>query len=156
MLPCLQYFPLNNSYYDLVPLGSSFRLSLKRKATLSLSTPFSVDPYGNKAKRQRSTLAWQKLIQDCGKENICLFLLVWGNLNLDGAVSSKCRTLVLCSITGPNTMERPKVASFPVVTPEGKMIKKGKFLPAIWQWLKQIVPSSLLKILISRGFLPVR
>lgn len=57
---------------------------------LSPSTPFSVDPYGNKAKRQRSTLAWQKLIQDCGS----------------------------------NTTERPKVAPFPVVTPEGKLIKK--------------------------------
>ncbi|NXP48685.1 REL protein, partial [Heliornis fulica] len=47
-------------------------------------------PYGNKAKRQRSTLAWQKLIQDCGS----------------------------------NATERPKVSSFPTVTPEGKLIKK--------------------------------
>lgn len=55
---------------------------------------------------------------------------------------------MLCSITGSNTMERPKVPSFPVI-PEGKMIKKGKFLPAICQWFKQIVPFSWLEILIS-------
>lgn len=156
MLPCLQCFPLNNSYYNLVPLGSSFRPSLKRNATLSPSTPFSVDPYGNKAKRQRSTLAWQKFMQDCGKENICFLHLVWVNLYLDGAVSSTCCTLMLCSITGSNTMERPKVAPFPVVTPEGKAIKKGRFLPSVWWWFKQVVPSSLLEILISWGFLPGR
>ncbi|XP_032911246.1 proto-oncogene c-Rel isoform X2 [Catharus ustulatus] len=73
------------------------KMQLRRPSDQEVSEPMDFrylpdekDPYGNKAKRQRSTLAWQKLIQDCGS----------------------------------NTMERPKVASFPVVTPEGKMIKK--------------------------------
>ncbi|NXI32280.1 REL protein, partial [Sterrhoptilus dennistouni] len=79
------------------------KMQLRRPSDQEVSEPMDFrylpdekDPYGNKAKRQRSTLAWQKLIQDCGS----------------------------------NTMERPKVPSFPVI-PEGKMIKKGKFLPAI-------------------------
>ncbi|NWR45911.1 REL protein, partial [Regulus satrapa] len=73
------------------------KMQLRRPSDQEVSEPMDFrylpdekDPYGNKAKRQRSTLAWQKLIQDCGS----------------------------------NTMERPKVAPFPVVTPEGKMIKK--------------------------------
>ncbi|NXR18149.1 REL protein, partial [Cinclus mexicanus] len=73
------------------------KMQLRRPSDQEVSEPMDFrylpdekDPYGNKAKRQRSTLAWQKLIQDCGS----------------------------------NTMERPKVASFPVVTPEGKLIKK--------------------------------
>ncbi|XP_066402129.1 proto-oncogene c-Rel [Molothrus aeneus] len=73
------------------------KMQLRRPSDQEVSEPMDFrylpdekDPYGNKAKRQRSTLAWQKLIQDCGS----------------------------------NTMERPKVASFPVVTPEGKAIKK--------------------------------
>ncbi|NXH42214.1 REL protein, partial [Dicaeum eximium] len=73
------------------------KMQLRRPSDQEVSEPMDFrylpdekDPYGNKAKRQRSTLAWQKLIQDCGS----------------------------------NTMERPKVAPFPVVTPEGKLIKK--------------------------------
>ncbi|NXU69670.1 REL protein, partial [Horornis vulcanius] len=73
------------------------KMQLRRPSDQEVSEPMDFrylpdekDPYGNKAKRQRSTLAWQKLIQDCGS----------------------------------NTMERPKVAPFPVLTPEGKMIKK--------------------------------
>ncbi|NWS32597.1 REL protein, partial [Polioptila caerulea] len=73
------------------------KMQLRRPSDQEVSEPMDFrylpdekDPYGNKAKRQRSTLAWQKLIQDCGS----------------------------------NTMERPKVASFPVVTPERKLIKK--------------------------------
>ncbi|NXU09156.1 REL protein, partial [Pardalotus punctatus] len=73
------------------------KMQLRRPSDQEVSEPMDFrylpdekDPYGNKAKRQRSTLAWQKLIQDCGT----------------------------------NTTERPKVASFPVVTPEGKVIKK--------------------------------
>ncbi|NXO64371.1 REL protein, partial [Phainopepla nitens] len=73
------------------------KMQLRRPSDQEVSEPMDFrylpdekDPYGNKAKRQRSTLAWQKLIQDCGS----------------------------------NTMERPKVASFPVVTPEVKLIKK--------------------------------
>ncbi|XP_050827907.1 proto-oncogene c-Rel isoform X2 [Serinus canaria] len=73
------------------------KMQLRRPSDQEVSEPMDFrylpdekDPYGNKAKRQRSTLAWQKLIQDCGS----------------------------------NTMERPKVAPFPVVTPEGKAIKK--------------------------------
>ncbi|NXD42381.1 REL protein, partial [Copsychus sechellarum] len=73
------------------------KMQLRRPSDQEVSEPMDFrylpdekDPYGNKAKRQRSTLAWQKLIQDCGS----------------------------------NTMERPKVTSFPVVTPEGKLIKK--------------------------------
>uniref|UniRef100_A0A8D2Q2S9 REL proto-oncogene, NF-kB subunit n=1 Tax=Zosterops lateralis melanops TaxID=1220523 RepID=A0A8D2Q2S9_ZOSLA len=72
------------------------KMQLRRPSDQEVSEPMDFrylpdekDPYGNKAKRQRSTLAWQKLIQDCGS----------------------------------NTMERPKVPSFPVI-PEGKMIKK--------------------------------
>ncbi|NXD20033.1 REL protein, partial [Spelaeornis formosus] len=73
------------------------KMQLRRPSDQEVSEPMDFrylpdekDPYGNKAKRQRSTLAWQKLIQDCGS----------------------------------NTMERPKVTSFPAVTPEGKLIKK--------------------------------
>ncbi|XP_064271697.1 proto-oncogene c-Rel isoform X2 [Passer domesticus] len=73
------------------------KMQLRRPSDQEVSEPMDFrylpdekDPYGNKAKRQRSTLAWQKLIQDCGS----------------------------------STMERPKVAPFPVVTPEGKAIKK--------------------------------
>ncbi|NXP18380.1 REL protein, partial [Scytalopus superciliaris] len=73
------------------------KMQLRRPSDQEVSEPMDFrylpdekDPYGNKAKRQRSTLAWQKLIQDCGS----------------------------------NTTERPKVTPFPVVTPEGKMIKK--------------------------------
>ncbi|NXY21218.1 REL protein, partial [Atrichornis clamosus] len=73
------------------------KMQLRRPSDQEVSEPMDFrylpdekDPYGNKAKRQRSTLAWQKLIQDCGS----------------------------------NTTERPKVAPFPVVTPEGKLIKK--------------------------------
>ncbi|NWU02685.1 REL protein, partial [Urocynchramus pylzowi] len=73
------------------------KMQLRRPSDQEVSEPMDFrylpdekDPYGNKAKRQRSTLAWQKLMQDCGS----------------------------------NTMERPKVAPFPVVTPEGKAIKK--------------------------------
>ncbi|NWX65205.1 REL protein, partial [Promerops cafer] len=73
------------------------KMQLRRPSDQEVSEPMDFrylpdekDPYGNKAKRQRSTLAWQKLIQDCGS----------------------------------NMMERPKVAPFPVVTPEGKLIKK--------------------------------
>ncbi|NXX19490.1 REL protein, partial [Podargus strigoides] len=73
------------------------KMQLRRPSDQEVSEPMDFrylpdekDPYGNKAKRQRSTLAWQKLIQDCGS----------------------------------NTTERPKVAPFPLVTPEGKLIKK--------------------------------
>ncbi|NWS97308.1 REL protein, partial [Mionectes macconnelli] len=73
------------------------KMQLRRPSDQEVSEPMDFrylpdekDPYGNKAKRQRSTLAWQKLIQDCGS----------------------------------NATERPKVTPFPVVTPEGKMIKK--------------------------------
>ncbi|NWT50506.1 REL protein, partial [Erythrocercus mccallii] len=73
------------------------KMQLRRPSDQEVSEPMDFrylpdekDPYGNKAKRQRSTLAWQKLIHDCGS----------------------------------NTMERPKVAPFPVRTPEGKLIKK--------------------------------
>ncbi|XP_074673269.1 proto-oncogene c-Rel isoform X1 [Strix aluco] len=73
------------------------KMQLRRPSDQEVSEPMDFrylpdekDPYGNKAKRQRSTLAWQKLIQDCG----------------------------------PNATERPKVAPFPAVTPEGKLIKK--------------------------------
>ncbi|NWW80397.1 REL protein, partial [Climacteris rufus] len=73
------------------------KMQLRRPSDQEVSEPMDFrylpdekDPYGNKAKRQRSTLAWQKLIQDCGS----------------------------------NTTERPKVAPFPIVTPEGKLIKK--------------------------------
>ncbi|NWQ60824.1 REL protein, partial [Neopipo cinnamomea] len=73
------------------------KMQLRRPSDQEVSEPMDFrylpdekDPYGNKAKRQRSTLAWQKLIQDCGS----------------------------------NATERPKVTPFPVITPEGKMIKK--------------------------------
>ncbi|NXE47317.1 REL protein, partial [Casuarius casuarius] len=73
------------------------KMQLRRPSDQEVSEPMDFrylpdekDPYGNKAKRQRSTLAWQKLIQDCGS----------------------------------NASERPKVAPFPSVTPEGKLIKK--------------------------------
>uniref|UniRef100_A0A8C5SZ06 REL proto-oncogene, NF-kB subunit n=1 Tax=Malurus cyaneus samueli TaxID=2593467 RepID=A0A8C5SZ06_9PASS len=73
------------------------KMQLRRPSDQEVSEPMDFrylpdekDPYGNKAKRQRSTLAWQKLIQDCGS----------------------------------STTERPKVAAFPVVTPERKLIKK--------------------------------
>ncbi|XP_032538931.1 proto-oncogene c-Rel isoform X1 [Chiroxiphia lanceolata] len=73
------------------------KMQLRRPSDQEVSEPMDFrylpdekDPYGNKAKRQRSTLALQKLMQDCGS----------------------------------NTTERPKVTPFPVVTPEGKMIKK--------------------------------
>ncbi|XP_010133788.1 PREDICTED: proto-oncogene c-Rel [Buceros rhinoceros silvestris] len=73
------------------------KMQLRRPSDQEVSEPMDFrylpdekDPYGNKAKRQRSTLAWQKLIQDCGS----------------------------------NTTERPKVASFPAVAPQGKLIKK--------------------------------
>ncbi|XP_072783500.1 proto-oncogene c-Rel [Taeniopygia guttata] len=73
------------------------KMQLRRPSDQEVSEPMDFrylpdekDPYGNKAKRQRSTLAWQKFMQDCGS----------------------------------STMERPKVAPFPVVTPEGKAIKK--------------------------------
>ncbi|NXA73512.1 REL protein, partial [Thryothorus ludovicianus] len=73
------------------------KMQLRRPSDQEVSEPMDFrylpdekDPYGNKAKRQRSTLVWQKLMQDCGT----------------------------------NTMERPKVSSFPVVTPERKLIKK--------------------------------
>ncbi|KFV60523.1 Proto-oncogene c-Rel, partial [Tyto alba] len=73
------------------------KMQLRRPSDQEVSEPMDFrylpdekDPYGNKAKRQRSTLAWQKLIQDCGS----------------------------------NATERPKVAPFPGVTPEGKLIKK--------------------------------
>ncbi|NWI63728.1 REL protein, partial [Todus mexicanus] len=77
------------------------KMQLRRPSDQEVSEPMDFrylpdekDPYGNKAKRQRSTLAWQKFIQDGGKENI------W-----------------------PNAMG-PKVTSFPAVAPEGKLIKK--------------------------------
>ncbi|XP_068796461.1 proto-oncogene c-Rel isoform X1 [Struthio camelus] len=73
------------------------KMQLRRPSDQEVSEPMDFrylpdekDPYGNKAKRQRSTLAWQKLIQD----------------------------------RGSNASERPKVAPFPSVTPEGKLIKK--------------------------------
>ncbi|NXC40882.1 REL protein, partial [Penelope pileata] len=73
------------------------KMQLRRPSDQEVSEPMDFrylpdekDPYGNKAKRQRSTLAWQKLIQDCGS----------------------------------NATERPKVAPFPTVNPEGKPIKK--------------------------------
>ncbi|NXM29886.1 REL protein, partial [Oxyruncus cristatus] len=73
------------------------KMQLRRPSDQEVSEPMDFrylpdekDPYGNKAKKQRSTLAWQKLMQDCGS----------------------------------NATERPKVTPFPVVTPEGKMIKK--------------------------------
>ncbi|NXI90311.1 REL protein, partial [Psophia crepitans] len=73
------------------------KMQLRRPSDQEVSEPMDFrylpdekDPYGNKAKRQRSTLAWQKLIQDCGS----------------------------------NATERAKVAPFPAVTPEGKLIKK--------------------------------
>ncbi|XP_010019726.1 PREDICTED: proto-oncogene c-Rel-like, partial [Nestor notabilis] len=73
------------------------KMQLRRPSDQEVSEPMDFrylpdekDPYGNKAKRQRSTLALQKLIKDCGS-----------------------------SVT-----ERPKVAPFPGVPPEGKMIKK--------------------------------
>ncbi|XP_075605963.1 proto-oncogene c-Rel isoform X2 [Balearica regulorum gibbericeps] len=72
------------------------KMQLRRPSDQEVSEPMDFrylpdekDPYGNKAKRQRSTLAWQKLIQDCGS----------------------------------NATERPKVAPFSTVTPEGKLIK---------------------------------
>lgn len=46
-----------------------------------------------------------------------------------------CR-LMLSSIAGSNATERPKVAPFPTVTPEGKLIKKGRFLLAVQQWFE--------------------
>ncbi|NWV96326.1 REL protein, partial [Machaerirhynchus nigripectus] len=74
------------------------KMQLRRPSDQEVSEPMDFrylpdekDPYGNKAKRQRSTLAWQKLIQDCGSNT---------------------------------TTERPKVAPFPIVTPERKLIKK--------------------------------
>ncbi|NWX92058.1 REL protein, partial [Nothoprocta ornata] len=73
------------------------KMQLRRPSDQEVSEPMDFrylpdekDPYGNKAKRQRSTLAWQKLIQDCGS----------------------------------NASERPKVAPFPPVASEGKLIKK--------------------------------
>ncbi|XP_065595498.1 proto-oncogene c-Rel [Cyrtonyx montezumae] len=49
------------------------KMQLRRPSDQEVSEPMDFrylpdekDPYGNKAKRQRSTLAWQKLIQDCG------------------------------------------------------------------------------------------
>ncbi|KFR16961.1 Proto-oncogene c-Rel, partial [Opisthocomus hoazin] len=73
------------------------KMQLRRPSDQEVSEPMDFrylpdekDPYGNKAKRQRSTLAWQKLMQDCGS----------------------------------NATERPKVAPFPAVAPEGKLIKK--------------------------------
>ncbi|NXO50939.1 REL protein, partial [Aramus guarauna] len=72
------------------------KMQLRRPSDQEVSEPMDFrylpdekDPYGNKAKRQRSTLAWQKLIQD----------------------------------SGSNATERPKVAPFSTVTPEGKLIK---------------------------------
>jgi len=38
----------------------------------------------------------------------------------------QCR-FMLSSIAGSNATERPKVAPFPAVAPEGKLIKKGWF-----------------------------
>ncbi|KAK2531735.1 Rel [Columba guinea] len=82
------------------------KMQLRRPSDQEVSEPMDFrylpdekDPYGNKAKRQRSTLAWQKLIQDCGS----------------------------------NATERPKVAPFPTVAPEGKLIKKepNLFSPAL-------------------------
>ncbi|NXY91199.1 REL protein, partial [Alcedo cyanopectus] len=73
------------------------KMQLRRPSDQEVSEPMDFrylpdekDPYGNKAKRQRSTLAWQKLMQDYG----------------------------------PNATERPKVAPFSTVAPEGKLIKK--------------------------------
>ncbi|XP_005143850.3 proto-oncogene c-Rel [Melopsittacus undulatus] len=73
------------------------KMQLRRPSDQEVSEPMDFrylpdekDPYGNKAKRQRSTLALQKLIKDCGS----------------------------------GVTERPKVAPFPGVSPEGKMIKK--------------------------------
>ncbi|XP_030345801.1 proto-oncogene c-Rel isoform X2 [Strigops habroptila] len=73
------------------------KMQLRRPSDQEVSEPMDFrylpdekDPYGNKAKRQRSTLALQKLIKDCGS----------------------------------SVSERPKVAPFPGVPPEGKMIKK--------------------------------
>ncbi|NXB04839.1 REL protein, partial [Cnemophilus loriae] len=49
------------------------KMQLRRPSDQEVSEPMDFrylpdekDPYGNKAKRQRSTLAWQKFIQDCG------------------------------------------------------------------------------------------
>ncbi|KAM6128008.1 proto-oncogene c-Rel [Pterocles gutturalis] len=73
------------------------KMQLRRPSDQEVSEPMDFrylpdekDPYGNKAKRQRSTLVWQKLIQDCGS----------------------------------NATQRPQVALFPTVPPEGKLIKK--------------------------------
>ncbi|NXD76242.1 REL protein, partial [Halcyon senegalensis] len=73
------------------------KMQLRRPSDQEVSEPMDFrylpdekDPYGNKAKRQRSTLAWQKFMQDYG----------------------------------PNATERPKVAPFSAVPPEGKLIKK--------------------------------
>ncbi|XP_061220846.1 proto-oncogene c-Rel isoform X2 [Neopsephotus bourkii] len=73
------------------------KMQLRRPSDQEVSEPMDFrylpdekDPYGNKAKRQRSTLALQKLIKDCGS----------------------------------GVTERPKVAPFPGVPPEGKTIKK--------------------------------
>lgn len=45
---------------------------------------------------------------------------------------------MLSSIAGSNATERPKVAPFPTVTPEGKLIKKGRFLLAVQQWFEMV------------------
>ncbi|NXY45081.1 REL protein, partial [Ceuthmochares aereus] len=52
------------------------KMQLRRPSDQEVSEPMDFrylpdekDPYGNKAKRQRSTLAWQKLIQDCGSNS---------------------------------------------------------------------------------------
>ncbi|NXG80610.1 REL protein, partial [Baryphthengus martii] len=49
------------------------KMQLRRPSDQEVSEPMDFrylpdekDPYGNKAKRQRSTLAWQKFMQDCG------------------------------------------------------------------------------------------
>ncbi|NXP33753.1 REL protein, partial [Leiothrix lutea] len=53
------------------------KMQLRRPSDQEVSEPMDFrylpdekDPYGNKAKRQRSTLAWQKLIQDCGSSTM--------------------------------------------------------------------------------------
>ncbi|NXX83200.1 REL protein, partial [Urocolius indicus] len=49
------------------------KMQLRRPSDQEVSEPMDFrylpdekDPYGNKAKRQRQTLVWQKLVQDCG------------------------------------------------------------------------------------------
>ncbi|XP_021248574.1 proto-oncogene c-Rel [Numida meleagris] len=106
------------------------KMQLRRPSDQEVSEPMDFrylpdekDPYGNKAKRQRSTLAWQKLIQDCGS-----------------AVTERPKTAPISTVNpeGKLIKKEPNIFSPPLMLPGlGTLGSSSQMYPASSQMTSQ-------------------